>query len=283
MNFGPKSHVARLQLAFLLLSLLIVASALSSLRSWLEISAIGERASDYWVVPILSFLLFIQRRSSIFADSRFTPAALVLVIAGLGINAASTRTCDVSAALLGVVIAIIGAFVACFGTQACQRAIFPLALLLLAIPLPLVAWRQAVEWLQHGSAAVLQFILVLLHVSFHRADLQFQFSNLTIEIAPECSGIRSSYALLVITLLLSYLWVHSFWRRALLVAAVIPLVLIKNGIRIATISLLAEKVDPAFIDSPLHHRGGFVFFSLVLALEGAFCWLLRRGEIQAGR
>jgi exosortase len=284
MTAAPKSRTARLHLAFALVVLAIAAIGWNSLRAWLQISTSGEQASDYWVVPILSALLCLQRKHEIFAPAaRFTPAGVALIAAGLGINAAFLRSGANSAALLGIVVAIAGAFLFCYGGRACSQARFPLALLLLAIPLPIAAWNHVVDWLQHGSATVLEAIFTLLQISFHRNGLEFQLSSLSINIAPECSGIRSSYALLVITVLLAYLSVHSLWRRALLVAAVIPLVLIKNGIRIATISLLAVKVDPVFIDGPLHHRGGFVFFSLVFAAEGALCWLLRRSEMQAAR
>jgi exosortase len=283
MSSAPKSRTARLHLAFALIALAIAAIGWSSLRAWLQISTSGEQASDYWVVPILSALLCLQRKEEIFAEARFTPAGVALIAAGLGINSVFLRAGAISAALLGIVVAIAGAFLFCYGDRVCSQARFPLALLLLAIPLPIAAWNRIVEWLQHGSGAVVEAIFTLLHISFHRAGLEFQLSSLSINIAPECSGIRSSYALLVITILLAYLSVRSLWRRALLVAAVIPLVLIKNGIRIATIALLAVKVDPVFIDGPLHHRGGFVFFSLVLAVEAAFCWLLRRSEMQATR
>ena len=42
--------------------------------------------------------------------------------------------------------------------------------------------------------------------------------------------------------------------------------------------LLSIYVDPGFITGSLHRNGGFVFFGLALAMEGALCWFLQRTE-----
>ncbi len=42
----------------------------------------------------------------------------------------------------------------------------------------------------------------------------------------------------------------------------LPLAIVKNGIRIVSLSLLARHVNPSFLTGQLHHEGGFVFFLL---------------------
>ena len=41
---------------------------------------------------------------------------------------------------------------------------------------------------------------------------------------------------------------------------------VKNGIRIATLTLLSIHVDPDFLTGRLHRQGGFVFFLVALAI-----------------
>jgi exosortase/archaeosortase family protein len=54
--------------------------------------------------------------------------------------------------------------------------------------------------------------------------------------------------------------------------------IVKNGIRIATLTLLAMYVDPGFLTGRLHHQGGIVFFLVGLLLLAPLLWLLQRGE-----
>jgi exosortase/archaeosortase family protein len=54
--------------------------------------------------------------------------------------------------------------------------------------------------------------------------------------------------------------------------------MIKNGIRIATLTLLAVYVDPSFLTGKLHHDGGVVFFLLGLLFLLPVLLLLQRSE-----
>jgi len=76
------------------------------------------------------------------------------------------------------------------------------------------------------------------------------------------------------------MFLRATWRRALLMAAVIPLGLLRNALRILVISLLCVHIGPHMINSVIHRRGGPVFFALSLIPLFAMLWLLRRQEIK---
>jgi exosortase/archaeosortase family protein len=50
--------------------------------------------------------------------------------------------------------------------------------------------------------------------------------------------------------------------------------ILKNGVRIAVLTLLAIHVDPSFLFGRLHRDGGVVFFLLGLALLLPVLWVL---------
>ncbi len=95
-----------------------------------------------------------------------------------------------------------------------------------------------------------------------------------IHVARECSGIRSSMALLITGLLAAYLVIPSWWKRLLVVAVILPLAVFKNGVRIVAITLLAIYVDDGFMTGDLHSRGGVLFFIFSLALLFPFILVL---------
>lgn len=107
--------------------------------------------------------------------------------------------------------------------------------------------------------------------------------NLDIEVAKECSSIRSSLLLAVTTLVLAHLFLRTWWRKVLLVAAAIPLSVAKNGVRIFTIAELGTRVDPGFLDGKLHHQGGILFYGLAVVAVATLLWVLRRTEFPIPR
>jgi exosortase/archaeosortase family protein len=90
-------------------------------------------------------------------------------------------------------------------------------------------------------------------------------------------------ALIILAVLLSHFAFRAFWKKAVFIAAGLLMMLIKNGVRIAALTLLANYVDPDFLYGPLHHRGGVVFFMFGLGLLVPLYWWLRRGEPGIGK
>ena len=111
-----------------------------------------------------------------------------------------------------------------------------------------------------------------------REGLVFHLPGITIQVAQECSGVRSSLVLFLTSLLAGHLFFKSPWRQAALTCFVIPLAILRNGFRIFTIGELCVHISPAMIDSPIHHRGGPVFFALSLIPFFLLLLWLRRGE-----
>lgn len=102
------------------------------------------------------------------------------------------------------------------------------------------------------------------NVPFYRTGLAFQLPDITIQVAPECTGIRSTLVLFITSLLAGYFYLQRPWQRVALAAFVIPLGIARNAFRIVTIGWLCTRHGPEMADSPIHHRGGPVFFAVSL-------------------
>jgi exosortase len=238
------------------------------------------------MIPLLSAGLIYGSRREIFAAVEGTAyGGIVVAIAGAVVCAvaqqATARWGDIdrlTAVMVAMVTLAAGLFRWCYGRQAWRAARFPMAFLVFMIPIPGGVLDKMVYFLQHGSAEVVEGLFTLLQISYLRSGMHFELPGLQIEIASECSGIRSSIALFILVVLIAHFALHSWWRKLLLAASVIPLVLFKNGLRIATLCWLAIKVNPGFLSGRLHHGGGFVFFGLVLLVVIALSWALQRWE-----
>ncbi len=174
----------------------------------------------------------------------------------------------------------IAGVVFCFGASTFQRFLFPLCFLFLIVPIPEFALRWIVEFLQQQSAVAARIMFRLIGVPVTQDGIMLSIPELDIEVARECSSIRSSLMLVVTTLVLAHLFLRSWWRKALLIAATIPLSVAKNGLRIVTIGELGTRVDPGFLSGKLHHNGGIIFFGIAVIAVVVLLWVLRRTEFQ---
>jgi exosortase C (VPDSG-CTERM-specific) len=164
------------------------------------------------------------------------------------------------------------------GSKRMAAAAFPIGFLLFMIPLP----DAAVNWLE----------LALVAASADAAALFFDWTGtpllregqiltlpgIVLEVARECSGIRSTVVLFITSVLASHLFLKSTWRRVALLTFVIPLAIVRNGFRILVIGLLCVHIGPHMIDSTIHHRGGPIFFALSLIPLLVFMSWLRRHD-----
>jgi len=185
---------------------------------------------------------------------------------------------QLSMSMLALVTWWIGSFVFCFGTQRSRCVLFPLCFLLWMVPIPSFALNEIIVWLQQGSALATRLLFTAAGVPVAQDGLMLSIPGLTVEVAQECSSIRSSLILLVTTMVLAQLVLRSPWRKTLVIALAVPFSVAKNGLRIFTIAMLGTRVDPGFLTGRLHHEGGIVFFSIALVVIFLLLWILRRAE-----
>jgi exosortase C (VPDSG-CTERM-specific) len=167
-----------------------------------------------------------------------------------------------------------------FGRTWMRAAAFPLAYLIFMIPMPDAMADVLEQASSTASAEMANLLFNLSGMPLLREGQIFQLPNITLEVAQECSGIRSSVVLFITSILAANLFLKTRWRRLALVAIVIPLGIVRNGFRILVIGLLCVHVGPQMIHSLIHRRGGPLFFVLSLVPLLLFLWLLRKGDAQ---
>ncbi len=246
----------------------------------------SDNASHIPLIPFLSAYILYIRRASIFKRIGAAPA-LCAGLAAIGFLFAAWACFKLSSPMLpsafsayalSLVFLWAAGFALFFGWESFHRAAFPLAFLFLMVPLPDVLLDKVIYFLQSGSASIAEGVFDLLGVPALRDGFVFHLAHVNIEVAKECSGIRSSVALLILALLVAHLFLRTFWKQALFVVAGLFIMLVKNGVRIATLTILAQYVDPGFLFGRLHHEGGIVFFLFGLLLMLPLFWILERSD-----
>jgi len=253
-------------------------------------SLVNDNASHVVLIPFLSTWLIYLEQKQVFRRvsfdyslaGAFFPISAVTYIWKLRSHASWTQADTLAGYALALVLLWISGFVLFFGRGALKNARFPLVFLFLTIPFPNTLLNHSIYFLQKGSADVAEMIFDLVGVPALREGFVFHLAHFNIEVARECSGIRSSLALLILALVVGHLLLRTPWKQGVLVIAGLLIMMIKNGVRIATLAILAEYVDPGFLYGRLHHEGGVVFFLLGLLLLSPILWFLQRSEKPVG-
>ena len=256
------------------------------LRGLFEMGRDNPTASHLALIPLVSLALVYLGRQEIFESVRFQRVGGASIV-GTGLAVwlfgwTSQTQRDPGDVLVTATVAVIilwaGGFLFLYGRAACRRARFPILFLAFMVPIPEFVLDAAVSFLKTGSAETIGAVFRLTGTPYYREGFVFALPNVVIEVADECSGIRSSIGLLLTSLLAGHFFLKTSWKRLVVVAAVIPLAIFKNGARIASLSLLSLHVDPSFLTGRLHHEGGIVFFLLALAFLAPLFSLLGRSE-----
>lgn len=246
----------------------------------------NDNASHLLLIPVISaWILFLERdrifkilSSELGVSLLFLIGGAAVALVGLSFGSAWTSLNRLSVYIFALVLLWIAGFAFFFGRAALSQARFPLAFLLLAIPIPDFFLDKAIYFLQKGSAEIAAVLFEWSGVPVLREGFVFHLAHVNIEVARECSGIRSSLALLILAILVAYFYLKTFWKQVVLVVAGLFVMILKNGVRIVTLTLLASYVDPGFLYGRLHHQGGVVFFLLGLLMLAPLLWFLERSE-----
>lgn len=268
-----------------LFMLLIAASALlflTPLRHLLALCMSSEQYSYIPLIPAMAVGLLYLERERIFERVRYSRRAGIMLIAlgalaemaGAVLSARVEIDILLTIEIVGLVTIWIGSFVLCFGTGAARAGAFALHFSLLLVPLPHAVIVKPLEFVQHGSAEITGFLFAITGAPVFREGLTFSLPRLRFIVAAECSGIHSTIALFIASLLAGHFYLSSSWKRVVLVLIVLPIVCFTNGLRMFVLAMLANYVDMAFFTGNLHHRGGVIFFALALVMLGVTVKLL---------
>lgn len=241
------------------------------------------------LIPFVSLYLVWENRDRILPSEPARLLALIpLTIGSLSLVAFFTSNANpqdpvqietyVSYSIFAYVNFIIAATCLFVGRQALRTNLFPLIFLVWMAPFPVPVKEAIQTFFQHTSADAAYWFIRLTGIPIFRHDLIFEMPTIDMEVAPQCSGIRSSLVLFITSLVASYLFLKSNWKRAALVLLVIPLGILRNGIRILVLAHLCYHIGPEMIDSWFHKHGGPPLFVLTLAPLFIMLYLFRRSE-----
>jgi len=255
----------------------------SILLDWFKLAISSDLHSHVILIPLISIYLLLtpdKRIDSNFRSS-FILGEIVVVcttIAGIWIspkNLGWSNTDTLAFQLMTFIGFLLGICLFFLGRRWVVSRVFPLGFLLLMIPVPDAVIAYLEQLLMIYSAWLAELIFNFAGVPVFKTGQLLELPGICLEVAQECSGIRSSWVLFITSLLASYLFLPTVPKRILLVFFVFPLAVLRNALRVFVIGWICVTEGPEMVDSWIHKEGGPLFFVASLIPLLILAWFLR--------
>jgi exosortase len=190
----------------------------------------------------------------------------IFFLVGLSLNLLGQASGVYYLAQLSIPLTLYG--MACYlkGVFFARQFIFPLALLVLAFPIPGKIYMDVVFPLKLLVTKAAAALLTLMGYQVKIYGNIIEISSLFLGVADACSGLNSLMAILTLSIFYSYLVIRRWDFRLAIVISMLPLIIMVNIIRVTTTAIVAVKWGPELAEGKLHSLWGIAVF--VIAVLG---------------
>jgi exosortase len=245
------------------------------LAGWLYGPLVFHLAKQWWqdpnythgfFVPVFSLFLLWDRRAML-AALRLKPAWSGLAILAFALIAfvLGTISAEFFLARISLLLLICGTVVFLAGWEHLKAVSFPLAFLILMIPSSTLQ-SQITLPLQILASKTASFLLTMVGIPAMREGNIILLSSARLEVAEACSGVRSLFSLMTLTIIYGYLAEAKIVVRVLLALSAVPISVLANALRIAVTGIAVEFWGLQGAAGTLHLLSGWFIFSSSLAL-----------------
>lgn len=230
----------------------------------------------FFIIPLAAYFVWDRRTRLAAIPAVPSASGLIIVFGGLGLLLAGLLGAELFLTRVSLIVVASGAVVFLLSWAALRTLAFPLAFLLLMIPIPAILFNQVAFPLQLFASQVGQAVLTMFSVPVLREGNVMILAHTTLEVAEACSGIRSLISLLTLGTVYGYFVDPRGGVRALTVLATIPIAILVNGARVAGTGLAAHFYGSQVAQGFFHTFSGWLVFLVAFVLVFAVAHLLRR-------
>jgi exosortase len=292
---------------------IIIAAALGFVYA----SVLAKLGHDWWtdenyshglLIPfIIGFILWSERehlrRAAQHPAVWWGGAAILCALMALWVGTAGA---ELYAQRLSLVLMLAGITLYFWGFKLLRMALVPLALLLLAIPIPAIVFNKIAFPLQLFASRCAVWAMRVFDIPVLRQGNVIELMPLgaketkKLEVVEACSGIRSLMTLVTLAVVFAYFthpsdggtadkngggsgggWLsqlkrYSFWRSLIIVLSAVPIAILTNAMRVSGTGVLSRYYGTKVADGFFHSFSGWVIYIVAFLLLFAVGWVLDR-------
>ena len=241
-----------------------------------------DYSHGFFVVPLAAYFVWERRHQLQQAAPRPSALGLALLVGSLLCFVAGQFGSELFLSRVSLIGVLAGLVLFLAGWQHLRLLTFPLAFLLLMVPIPEILFNRIAFPLQILASQVGEVVMSAGGVPVMREGNVLMLPNRTLEVAEACSGIRSLMSLVLLAIVLGYFTERRVWARVLVVLAAVPIAVFANAVRVAGTGLASYWISPAAADGFFHTFSGWLTFVVALAGLVVFHRALEIGRRRVG-
>ncbi len=229
---------------------------------------VDENYSHGFLVPLVSVYAIWLMRDRLRAEP-LRPNALagfLLLLLAMLMLFSGTIAAELYLTRLSLVLSLLSLTLYFAGWLWVRLLIFPIGLLLLALPVPAIIFNRVALPLQLIASDYATRMIRLFGVPALREGNVIELAQMKLQVVEACSGIRSLVSMTTLSVIFAYFFESRWRRRLILFLLVVPVAIFANAVRVAGTGILAHYRGVQAAEGFLHAFAGWMVFLLEMAL-----------------
>ena len=226
--------------------------------------------SDYshgFLIPFISAYIIWTNREKIFTI-RIKPdnLGILVLFLGLSVYILGITGAEFFTMRFSVIPVILGIVYYLCGREMVKSVLLPVGFLVCMIPIPEILFNIVAFPLKLLAANIATNIIQFVSIPVVRDGNIIHLTDMSLEVADACSGIRSLMSMIALGVAYAYLFQKSMLKRTILVLCIVPITIITNVARVTGTGILSHYVGPAAASGFFHEFAGIVVFLVAFAM-----------------
>jgi exosortase len=261
-----RSAAATLSSTTFLVQVAAILACFALLYRHVIVKLVSDWATDdnyshgFLIVPIALYLAWERRDKVMRLPLEPSLLGLVVVLASVGVLAAGVLGAELFLTRISIIGVVAGSIVFLFGWQHLRALTFPVAFLILMVPLPAIIFNKITFPLQLFASQAGEYGLATIGVPVLREGNIIVLARTKLEVVEACSGIRSLVSLLTLGIVYAYFIDHRLTVRWLISLSAVPVAIIANALRITGTGVAAHYYGTEAAEGFFHSFSGWAVF-----------------------
>lgn len=231
-------------------------------------SLVRQWASDdnyshgFFIIPLAVYFAWERRDQLSRAATNPHTAGLFLIAASLAVFVAGNLAAELFLARISIVGVVAGIVLFVWGPAHLKQLAFPIAVLVLMVPLPTIVFNQIAFPLQLFASRIGEVAIASAGIPVIREGNVLELPNSTLAVAEACSGIRSLISLITLALVLAYFSERRPLARTVIVLSAIPIAVLANAARVAGTGFASHWFGARAAEGFFHTFSGWLVFAV---------------------